>query len=332
MTTRITLSTTQYDILEHAIDQTNGQIVWFPDNVKGGARQKVIQGLFNKALITRDGQDNYFVAAEGYVALGRNLPAPATTHPDPKIEAAVSAAEANWAQEKKDAAKRLLKVGVEGKPRIRENSKQATVIQMLQRPEGATINQICEATGWQAHTVRGTFAGAFKKKLGLNLTSDKAEGGDRVYRLALATNNKGGPVSRYRPCHTLQERDYFLAFFFGATAALKPAPALKVGTVVAAIFSASPVLGFLPVRAARLDALKVPKPISATSLPLATDAVMISSSASMDLPAAALETSVLVASASISSDLFMVVSLPWLGKPAILPPIELPSKRAWLRD
>lgn len=183
MTTRITLSTTQYDILEHAVDETNSQIVWFPDNVKGGARHKVIQGLFNKALITRDGQDNYFVAAEGYVALGRDLPTPAPLHPDPEVEAAVSAAEANWAQEKQDAAKRLLKVGVEGKPRTRENSKQATVIQMLQRPEGATISQICAATGWQAHTVRGTFAGAFKKKLGINLTSDKAEGGERIYRI-----------------------------------------------------------------------------------------------------------------------------------------------------
>ena len=184
MNKRMTLSNTQYDILEHAIDHDGGQIVWFPDNVKGGARQKVIQGLFNKALITRDGQDNYFVAAEGYVALGRNIPAPATTHPDPEVEAAVSAAEANWAQEKQTAAQRLLKVGVEGKPRTRENSKQATVIQMLQRPEGATISQICAATGWQAHSVRGTFSGAFKKKLGLNLTSDKPDGGERIYRIA----------------------------------------------------------------------------------------------------------------------------------------------------
>ena len=55
---------------------------------------------------------------------------------------------------------------------------------MLKRPEGATIQQICEATEWQAHTVRGTFAGAFKKKLGLTITSDKAEGGERVYRIA----------------------------------------------------------------------------------------------------------------------------------------------------
>jgi hypothetical protein len=183
MTTCITLSTTQYDILEYAIDQTNGQIVWFPENVKGGARHKVIQGLFNKALITRDGQDNYFVAADGYVTLGRNLPTPATTYADPEVEAAVSAAEANWTQEKQAAAQRLLKVGIEGKPRTRENSKQAMVIQMLQRPEGATISQICEATGWQAHTVRGTFAGAFKKKLGLTITSEKPEGGERIYRV-----------------------------------------------------------------------------------------------------------------------------------------------------
>ena len=184
MTTRITLSTTQYDILEHAIDQTNGQIVWFPDNVKGGARHKVIQGLFNKALITRAGQDNYFVAAEGYDALGRDRPTPAPLHPDPEVEAAVAAKEAEWAQEKQVAAQRLLKVGVEGKPRMRDNSKQATVIQMLQRPEGATVQQICQTTGWQAHTVRGTFAGAFKKKLGLTIVSDKAQGGERVYRIA----------------------------------------------------------------------------------------------------------------------------------------------------
>ena len=63
-------------------------------------------------------------------------------------------------------------------------NKGAEVIRMLKRPEGATIRQICEATGWQAHTVRGTFAGAFKKKLGLTVTSDKAEGGVRVYRIA----------------------------------------------------------------------------------------------------------------------------------------------------
>lgn len=46
------------------------------------------------------------------------------------------------------------------------------------------MRQISDATGWQAHTVRGTFAGAFKKKLGLTILSEKSEGGERVYRIA----------------------------------------------------------------------------------------------------------------------------------------------------
>ncbi len=58
------------------------------------------------------------------------------------------------------------------------------MIAMLKRPEGATIAQIVGVTGWQQHTIRGTFAGVIKKKLGLFLTSDKLEGGERVYRIA----------------------------------------------------------------------------------------------------------------------------------------------------
>ena len=73
----------------------------------------------------------------------------------------------------------------ESKPRRqREGSKQARVIAMLRRPEGATIAQIMHETGWLAHTVRGAFAGALKKKLGLTVMSEKVDGGDRVYRLA----------------------------------------------------------------------------------------------------------------------------------------------------
>ena len=54
---------------------------------------------------------------------------------------------------------------------------------MLRRKEGATIAQIVAATDWQPHTVRGAFAGALKKKLGLTVTSEKVEVGERVYRI-----------------------------------------------------------------------------------------------------------------------------------------------------
>jgi hypothetical protein len=54
---------------------------------------------------------------------------------------------------------------------------------MLKRPEGATVNQIAAATGWQHHTIRGAIAGALKKKLGLTVTSEKPEGGERRYRI-----------------------------------------------------------------------------------------------------------------------------------------------------
>ena len=62
-------------------------------------------------------------------------------------------------------------------------SKQDAVIAMLRRPEGATVDEVARATGWQRHTVRGVFSGTLKKKLGLSVASAKEERG-RVYRVA----------------------------------------------------------------------------------------------------------------------------------------------------
>jgi hypothetical protein len=61
-------------------------------------------------------------------------------------------------------------------------SKQNDVIAMLRRPEGATVEEVRAATGWQPHTVRGVFSGALKKKLGLAVVAAKEERG-RVYRI-----------------------------------------------------------------------------------------------------------------------------------------------------
>lgn len=67
--------------------------------------------------------------------------------------------------------------------KTREGTKQAFLIEMLKRPAGATLDEIVTATGWQSHTARGAMAGALKKKLGLNITSEKDESRGRVYRI-----------------------------------------------------------------------------------------------------------------------------------------------------
>jgi Protein of unknown function (DUF3489) len=62
-------------------------------------------------------------------------------------------------------------------------SKKARIIAMLRAPNGATIEAMMRATGWQPHSIRGFLAGVIRKKLGLNLVSAATESG-RVYRIA----------------------------------------------------------------------------------------------------------------------------------------------------
>ncbi|MCV2449555.1 DUF3489 domain-containing protein [Paracoccus sp. DMF] len=68
-------------------------------------------------------------------------------------------------------------------PTQRAGTKQAMLIAMLQRPEGASIAEIVAATGWMGHSARGVISGVLKKRLGLAVTSAKEEGRGQVYRL-----------------------------------------------------------------------------------------------------------------------------------------------------
>ena len=162
--------------------------------LKGGAKLKMIASLAQRGLIEQQGGQWRITPAAIAIIKGEAQPEDvlpavkgAATSPtplpadDPELEAAVAAAEASWQQDQPNPVPK----------RGPGNSKQALVIEMLKRTEGATIAQICEATSWQAHTVRGTFAGALKKKLGLTIVSEKIEGpagtpgaGQRLYRIA----------------------------------------------------------------------------------------------------------------------------------------------------
>jgi hypothetical protein len=66
---------------------------------------------------------------------------------------------------------------------VREGSKTATVVALLERKGGATLAEVMKATGWQPHSVRGFISGTLGKKMGLSVESAKGENGQRTYSL-----------------------------------------------------------------------------------------------------------------------------------------------------
>ena len=96
-------------------------------------------------------------------------------------KASTATRSSNKATRIKGAAKPKAAAKAAGTPRA--ESKQSQLIAMLKRPHGATIVEIAKALDWQPHTVRGAIAGALKKKLGLDVQSEKVDDRGRVYRL-----------------------------------------------------------------------------------------------------------------------------------------------------
>ncbi|MEQ9124059.1 MAG: DUF3489 domain-containing protein, partial [Alphaproteobacteria bacterium] len=122
-------------------------------NLSGGALSRTLGVLAKKGIAEKDDDGHWRITDAGRSAAG--APAPEQeTRAAPKPSAG------------------------------RTGSKQARLVELLRRPEGAAIADIQVETGWQAHSVRGAISGVCKKKLGLNVVSAVEEGRGRVYRIA----------------------------------------------------------------------------------------------------------------------------------------------------
>jgi hypothetical protein len=93
---------------------------------------------------------------------------------------AKSAKKTTSAKKAAKAPQKATKPKAEG---VREGSKTATVVALLERKGGATLAEVMKATGWMAHSVRGFVSGVLGKKLGRTVESTKREDGERVYQL-----------------------------------------------------------------------------------------------------------------------------------------------------
>ena len=185
------LTDTQLVILSAAAGREDGAALPLPKSLKirGGALTSTLDGLRKKGLLDetpaardaaawhkgKDGRPMMLVITEaGRQAIDGGTAEGSAKQPDRRAAPAKG----------RRAETKPAKSAGEKAPTARPGTKQALLIDLLGRKTGATIGEIVEATGWQAHSVRGAISGTLKKKLGLAVASETVERRGRVYRLA----------------------------------------------------------------------------------------------------------------------------------------------------
>ena len=162
--TTIELSDNQRHVLEMAVN-TSGYVEDYPTGLLGGARTSVVRALLRHGLVEPH-DAGYRLTGAGWAAAGCAPPEPAMPEVDePGSDNGGHVSYAATAPADPPKQNRL-----------------ELVVGLLSRPAGATIPQIMAATNWQAHSVRGFFAGTVRKK-GYPLTSSKEGKQERVYRI-----------------------------------------------------------------------------------------------------------------------------------------------------
>ena len=183
-----TLTDTQSIILSAAAQRADHIALPLPQNLRGGAATKVVGTMLAKGLleevdadlrkrelIWRETGDGHGVTL---VATDAGLDAIGIEH-----EAGPANAVALDALTDEPAAQAAVTGAAPTSRAPREGTKQAALIDMLSRPEGATIEEIATGLQWAPHTCRGALSGALKKRLGLVITSKKVDGRGRVYQI-----------------------------------------------------------------------------------------------------------------------------------------------------
>ncbi len=186
------LTDTQLVILSAASQRDDGAVLPLPDSlkIKAGAVTSVLKSLLKKGLVaeqpavqgsevwreTEDGSRVTLIVTDaGLQAIG--------VAPEDEPEGEAAGAKSSPKKSGRRATRTAAKPKTGAAPSVRPGTKQALLIDLLSRKDGAAIAEIVTATGWQAHSVRGAISGALKKKLGLTVTSEAVEGRGRVYRI-----------------------------------------------------------------------------------------------------------------------------------------------------
>jgi len=210
-----------------AASQRQDQAAVLPANLEGSAANKVIDKLVKEGLLQelpakdempvwRRGDDNRPYALQitktGLKAIAVDAPAESTDKVDANCAAGVelvvqparskSPTKRQRVAHKPDANKKAstaAKLKMTKKPGSKDaaQSKQDNVLALLRRPEGASLDALVKATGWQQHSVRGFLAGTVRKKLKLPLVSEKIDG-IRTYRIGKAKTAKDTKPSASR--------------------------------------------------------------------------------------------------------------------------------------
>ena len=186
------LTDTQLVILSTAAQREDGAALPLPKSLKlkGAAVDKVLEALRGKGLLEEKPASREAIAWREGTDGRRTTLVITDAGVAPKVASAGEPAGRPAKARAKRLPKRTGRKAAAGKPKggsassTREGTKQALLIRLLERKSGASIEEIVEATGWQAHSVRGAISGTLKKKLGMAVSSEKVDGRGRVYRIA----------------------------------------------------------------------------------------------------------------------------------------------------